>query len=147
MASPSPSGRERIFPCCRRARSGHHLLLTAEYAHFSRSFITEPEPLPGVQLDVGSVRGTWRLFPLSRRGLHFEAGIGISLLRDRLRMALPGRRVTSSQTLVGLPVEVGLGWTIGRQVDLNLRYSHTVPVTGDTSSVLGQLGLGVGVRL
>jgi hypothetical protein len=122
----------------------HRLVLAAEYAHYSRWFMTEPEVLPGVQLDVGSVRASWRVFPYARRGMHLDAGVGISVLHDRLAIALPERRVMSARTGVGVPVEVGVGWMVHRRIDVDVRYSYTAPIVGDA---LGQLGIALGVRL
>lgn len=124
----------------------HHLLLTIEWARFSRMFINEPEVVPGLQLDVASLRGTWLAYPFPRRGLHFDFGVGVSVLHDRIRVALPDRRVASSETTAGLAGAVGLGWTVGRYLDVGLRYSHVVALSGGRSS-LAQPELVVGVRL
>jgi hypothetical protein len=171
VAFPIRLGAE--LPLLRTGPIRHHLLLAAEYAHFSRGFIREPEVLPGVQLDVGSLWATWRLFPFPRRGLHVDAGAGVALLRDRIRMELPGRRFTSAETRLGVPFGFGLGWTVGRHLDLALRYSQEVMVLGTLrgsqtpreasrrassaaphaivlspgSPVFGQAELGLGVRL
>jgi hypothetical protein len=135
------------LPLFRTGPVRHRLLLAAEYAHFSRSFIRVPEVVPGLQLDTASLRATWRLFLFPRRGFCLGAGAGIGVLHDRIRFALPGLRVASSETRAGLPLEAGLGWTIGRHVDVGLRYSQDLLVFGDSSSVLGQLELAIGARL
>jgi hypothetical protein len=124
----------------------HHLLLSLEWARFSRMFINEPEVVPGLQLDVASLRGTWLAYPFPRRGLHVDVGVGVSVLHDRLRVALPDRRIASSETTAGLGGAVGLGWTVGRYVDVGLRYAHVVALFGG-SSALAQPELVVGVRL
>jgi hypothetical protein len=135
------------FPLFRTGPVRHRLLLAAEHAHFSRAFIREPEVVPGLRLDTASLRATWRVFLFPGRGFYFDAGAGLGVLHDRIHFELLGRRVTSSETRAGLPVEAGLGWTIGRHLDLGLRYSHDVLVFGDASSVLGQLQLALGARL
>ncbi len=124
----------------------HHLLLSCEWARFSRMFMTAPEVVPGLQLDVASLRGAWLAYPFPRRGLHVDVGAGISILHDRLRVALPDRRVASSETTAGLALAVGFGWTVSPYVDVGLRYSHIMAVAGG-SSVLAQPELVVGVRL
>jgi hypothetical protein len=122
----------------------HRLLVGIEYAHFSRWFMTVPEVIPGVQLDVGSARATYRVFPYARRGLHFDVGVGISVHHDRLAMDVGTRHVVSSATGVGVPLEVGGGWTIARRVDVDVRYGHSFAIVGGT---LAQASVAIGVRL
>jgi hypothetical protein len=145
IAFPVRAGAD--LPMFRTGPLRHHLLLAVEYAHFSRAFVTEPEPLPGVQLDVGTLAATWRVFPFPGNALHVSAGTGVSVLHDRIRVALPDRRFASSETRVGLPLEIGLGWLLWRHLDLGFRYSHVVLVTGEPSAVLGRLEFVVGGRL
>jgi hypothetical protein len=145
IAFPVRVGGE--LPVLRTGPIRHHLLLAVDYAHFSRSFVREPEVLPGVQLDVGTLAVSWRVFPFPRRGLHLDASTGVSLLRDRIRFTLPDRRVSSSETRLGVPLELGLGWAAGR-VDVGLRYAHVAMMMGGAgSSALARMELVAGVRL
>lgn len=127
----------------------HELVVAADYAHFSRKLIRAPEPIPGARLDVGAAGATWRVFPLPARGLHVDAGAGVSALRDRIQVALPDRRITSSETRAGLALGGGLGWVLGRRVDVGLHYAHVLlaPRARAPAAALGRLELSVGVQL
>lgn len=104
------------------------LLAGVEYAHFSRGFVAglDPFPVRGLAFDEGSLRLAWRIVPSSRVGLHFDAGAGVLVGRDEVRLDLPNREVRSSETRVGVPLELGFGWLLGEYVDLALRYTHVV---------------------
>jgi len=134
------------LPLFRSGQLRHRLSLTLEYAHFWRSFLREPELIPGLQLDVGSLRATWRVFPFDAHGLHADVGSGVAVIHDRVAFELEGRTVRSSETRWGLPLEVGIGWTIGEYFDAGLRYTRLALLSGEGAATLGYPELVLGLQ-
>lgn len=126
----------------------HSLLAGFEYAHFSRGFVAgiDPFPVRGLAFDAGSLRLAWRVIPSARIGLHFDAGAGLLVGRDQIRLELPDRVVRSSETRTGVPLELGAGWLFGEHIDVALRYTHVV-FTSDEPAAMGFPELAIAVRL
>lgn len=124
----------------------HRLLVTGEGMRFSRWGVDADFFFRGLQADVLAARADWRVYPLSSLGLYGSAGSGLLVSRDRVALELPERTVVSSETRVGIPFELGAGWTLADRFDLSLRYTHGVYFSGAPKS-FGFLALGLGVRL
>jgi hypothetical protein len=100
----------------------------------------------GARADIGSLEGAWRFYPRWGGGLLFEIGTGVLFEIERLELNLPGRSLDESNTRVGMPASVAVGFGLWRRIELEVGYQQLL-FFGDQPRTAGIAHASIGGRL